>query len=129
MDLLKSIYDPKAIVDKFVKSIPKHGIIVSPGKEKPFSKPKNLVFPIICKTFDGGRLVSDNIKSISQLIAHYNGSFFVKRIFVDPDFKNEVDQIVSEIGDPIDIKKDLSDKEEDVARMGAPKRSVDKGRA
>jgi len=86
----------QVIENKFKKSID-DGFYAIYTSEKAIKKPSLLDFPIICKSFVRKKLVSDNMKSISDLIAHYNGSFSVRRIFYHPKFKDVVDKIYEEV--------------------------------
>ncbi len=52
--------------------------------DKPFRKDDPLTLPIVCKDMTG-RLFTQKIKAISDIIAHYNTSHFALRLCVAPE--------------------------------------------
>ena len=84
------------------------------NSERPIKKPEILSFPVVCKAF-GGAHVTNGIRAISDLVAHYNATYTVTRLFYDPKHEAVVKSIRERIATPLDVGKELKNRRENLA--------------
>lgn len=121
-----------AIFEKFTKSLGTGNFAVY-NSERPFKKQSLLDFPVIAKGI-GDIWISDKMRKSSELIAHYNAVFSVKRLFYKPDQKAVAQAVLESMTDVIKFepKAALKGKRAEFAKVtgvlesGAKKSKLDK---
>ena len=66
------------------------------SSDRPFKKETLLDFPVVAKAV-GDVFMTEKMRKSSELIAHYNALFSVRRLFYKPEFKPLVEAVFKSI--------------------------------
>lgn len=88
----------ESVIITYIESCLKNTEYSIKRTDKPFKKPGLLNLPMIVENIFGKQSVTQ-ISTVSQLLAHYNGSFNATRMFVHPDKYEEVQKALGLLQD------------------------------
>lgn len=93
-----------ALFEKFTNSLGSKNIAIY-NSERPFKKETLLDFPVVAKAV-GDVFMTEKMRKSSELIAHYNAVFSVRRLFYHPDCKPLTDAVFESISEVVKLNAD-----------------------
>lgn len=90
-----------ALFEKFTNSLGKANIAIY-NSERPFKKQSLLDFPVVAKAI-GDVFMSEKMRKSSELVAHYNAVFGVRRLFYRPDHTSHAKAVLESITEVVTL--------------------------